>query len=199
MHAHEEQQKRAAAAPVKREGRGEGAAALSGIAYLQRLVGNRAVQRLIGEKEDPIGGVLNGGGAPMAANVRADMEHRFGEDFSQVRVHTDSAAHASARAVGATAYTSGTNLVFQRGMYDPSSAAGRTVLAHELTHVVQQRSGPVDGTATAAGYRVSDPSDRFEQAATANAARIVDLENDASTVAPQPVQREASDEEEMPA
>ena len=64
--------------------------------------------------------------------------------------------------MSAHAYTVGSNIVFQRGAYDPGSTGGQTLLAHELTHVVQQRSGPVDGTPAAGGVSVSDPSDRFE-------------------------------------
>ncbi len=89
----------------------------------------------------------------------------MGHDFSDVRVHTGDAADASARSVSAHAYTVGSNIVFQRGTYDPGSSQGQTLLAHELTHVVQQRSGPVDGTPAAGGVSVSDPSDRFEREA----------------------------------
>src|SRR5262249_5767780 len=64
-------------------------------------------------------------------------------------------------------------IVFQRDHYDPSSDAGRVTLAHELTHVVQQRSGPVDGTSAPGGIRVSDPADRFEREAAANAERVM--------------------------
>ena len=75
--------------------------------------------------------------------------------------------------MNAHAYTVGSNIVFQRDKYDPGSDAGRTMIAHELTHVVQQRSGPVDGTATGTGVRVSDPSDRFEREAAATAERAM--------------------------
>jgi len=75
------------------------------------------------------------------------MEARLGHDFGDVRVHDDSRAHDSAVSVNANAYTVGSNIVFQRDRYDPGSADGKLTLAHELTHVVQQRSGPVDGTA----------------------------------------------------
>ena len=101
------------------------------------------------------------------------MESRLGHDFSDVRVHDDSAAAASATAVNAHAYTVGSNVVFQRDKYDPSSTEGRTTLAHELTHVVQQRSGPVDGSSAPGGIKVSDPSDRFEREAAANADRVM--------------------------
>ena len=103
-------------------------------------------------------------------------------------VHTDASAHASAKSVGAHAYTIGNNVVFQRDAYDPSSHAGRTTLAHELTHVVQQRSGPVDGNAAGGGVSVSDPGDRFERAAADNAARVMSE--------PAPVQRQEESEED---
>lgn len=101
------------------------------------------------------------------------MQGRLGHDFSDVRVHTDAAAHDSAKAVNAHAYTVGSNVVFQRDRYDPASHAGKTMLAHELTHVIQQRSGPVDGTDSGGGIKVSDPSDRFEREASANADRVM--------------------------
>lgn len=144
----------------------------SGLLRLQRTVGNAGVRDLA-EGTDPVATGTSGGGSPLDAPTRADMEARFGTDFSDVRVHTGEAAHSSAKSVGAHAYTTGSNIVFQRGTYDPESTAGRTMLAHELTHVVQQRSGPVDGTPTGRGYQVSDPSDRFEREASANAERIV--------------------------
>lgn len=142
----------------------------AGMLDLQRAVGNAGVNTLIEDERSPVHDVVNsGGGRPLDADARADMESRFGQDFGDVRVHTDGAAHESARSVNAQAYTVGSNIVFQRGRYDPSSADGRHMLAHELTHVVQQRSGPVDGTDAGGGVRVSDPSDRFEREASANA------------------------------
>jgi hypothetical protein len=145
-----------------------------GMLRLQRAVGNEAVQRLA-EDENPAAVVAKGGGTAFGGPVRDDMESRFGTDFSDVRIHTGSDAHASAKAVNAHAYTVGSDIVFQRGAYDPESVAGRTMLAHELTHVVQQRSGPVDGDATGHGFKVSDPGDRFEREAAANADRIVGM------------------------
>ena len=70
------------------------------------------------------------------------MEGRFGHDFSSVRVHTDEVATASAAELGASAYTVGNHVVFGRGRYSPGQAAGRRLLAHELTHVVQQQQAP---------------------------------------------------------
>jgi Zn-dependent peptidase ImmA (M78 family) len=120
-----------------------------------------------------VGVISSGGGRPLDHGVRADMEARLGHDFGDVRVHDDSRAAESAKAVNAHAYTVGSDIVFQRDRYDPTSEAGRLTLAHELTHVVQQRSGPVDGTEAPGGIRLSDPADRFEREATANAERAM--------------------------
>lgn len=145
-----------------------------GMLALQRAVGNSGVRGLAEEERSPVLDVVaSGGGQPLEEPVRADMEGRLGHSFSDVRVHTGDAAHSSAASVNAHAYTVGSNIVFQRDKYDPGSDAGRTMLAHELTHVVQQRSGPVDGTATGTGVRVSDPSDRFEREAAATAERAM--------------------------
>jgi hypothetical protein len=146
----------------------------AGLLGLQRAVGNAGVNTLVDEERSPVHDVVtSGGGSPLDADTRTDMESRFGRDFGDVRVHTDGAAHESARSVNAQAYTVGSNIVFQRDQYDPSSVDGRHMLAHELTHVVQQRSGPVDGTAAGGGVKVSDPSDRFEREAVANADRLM--------------------------
>ncbi|MGW3960751.1 eCIS core domain-containing protein [Amycolatopsis sp. NPDC005003] len=153
----------------------------AGMLGLQRAVGNAGTASLVEEERSPVHDVVgSGGGAPLDTATRADMESRFGADFSDVRVHTDGAAHDSAKSVNAQAYTVGSNIVFQRDKYDPSSDTGKHMLAHELTHVVQQRSGPVDGTDTGGGVKVSDPSDRFEREAVANADRLM------STPAPAP-------------
>ncbi|WP_395822379.1 DUF4157 domain-containing protein [Archangium minus] len=77
--------------------------------------------------------------------VQKDMESRFGHDFSRVRVHTDVRAAESARSVHARAYTVGEHIVFGNGQYAPRSFSGRRLLAHELTHVVQQRPLPHSG------------------------------------------------------
>ncbi|MGK8491895.1 eCIS core domain-containing protein [Nocardia asiatica] len=144
-----------------------------GLIDLQRAAGNAGTATLF-EDPSPVHEVVaSGGGRQLEPEVRADMESRFGQDFGDVRVHTDGAAHESAKSVHAHAYTVGSDIVFQRDAYDPSSAAGRHTLAHELTHVVQQRNGPVDGTDAGGGLKVSDPSDRFEREAVATADRVL--------------------------
>ncbi|WP_197683943.1 eCIS core domain-containing protein [Allokutzneria albata] len=83
--------------------------------------------------------VLRTAGAPLEESARQVMESRLGKDFSQVRVHTDRQAAESAGAVGANAYTVGNHIAFAAGRYRPGSADGDRLLAHELTHVIQQR------------------------------------------------------------
>ena len=92
--------------------------------------------------------VLNSPGQALDSSTRAFMEPRFRHDFSGVRVHTDQRAAESARAVNAAAYTVGQNIVFTDQRFRPNEAGGRHLLAHELAHVVQQRSGRFDGEMT---------------------------------------------------
>ena len=80
-------------------------------------------------------------GRPLAPSLRRVFEPRFGRDFGDVRIHTGAQAHASAQAVGARAYTVGRHVAFADGHCAPDTPAGRQLLAHELTHVVQQRGG----------------------------------------------------------
>lgn len=92
--------------------------------------------------------VLRSPGQPIDGEARAFMEPRFAHDFSHVRLHTDSRAAESARAVDALAYTVGHDVVFREGQYKPSTYQGRRLLAHELTHTIQQAAvtdGPCDG------------------------------------------------------
>jgi hypothetical protein len=81
---------------------------------------------------------LAAAGAPLEPTLRQDMERRFGHDFSRVRIHTGSLAEQSAREVDAHAYTVGQSIVFDAGCFAPRTQEGRRLLAHELTHVVQQ-------------------------------------------------------------
>ena len=116
---------------------------------LQALAGNDGVRSLVQRHEDDpetrVTETLARPGQALAPAVRHDMESALGHDFGDVRVHTDAAAATSAKAVQAQAYTVGSHVVFGEGRYQPGSTEGRRTLAHELTHVVQQRQGPVDG------------------------------------------------------
>ncbi len=105
--------------------------------------------------------VLSSPGQPLDTGTRALMETRFRHDFSQVRVHTDAKAAESAQAVNALAYTVGQDVVFGAGRYTPGKFVGKRLLAHELTHVVQQEGAPL-GTL----HGISSPTSLDEQKAT---------------------------------
>ncbi|HEY6058490.1 MAG TPA: DUF4157 domain-containing protein [Candidatus Limnocylindrales bacterium] len=173
------------------------------VLHLQRAAGNASVAQLLGEEQDersPVKDLIGrGGGRPLDESTRTGMESAFGADFSDVRVHSDGGAAESARAVSAHAYTVGNEIVFGAGRYDPGSPTGQRTLAHELTHVVQQRSGPVDGTPAAGGIRISHPSDRFEQAAERTADRVMSGSSagPADGSPPRAIQREEEEQEEV--
>jgi hypothetical protein len=152
----------------------------------QRHCGNRAVQRLIAGRPaaawvqrkaaGPTGSLVGalqdiarppGGGRPLDAGTRSFMEPRFGQDFGAVRVHTGGQAHRRAQALNAQAFTAGRNIFFAPGRYAPHTAAGRKLLAHELTHVVQQRS------ARAPAGGLSAPGDAYEREADAAAKAVI--------------------------
>ncbi|MGH3851367.1 MAG: DUF4157 domain-containing protein, partial [Pseudonocardiaceae bacterium] len=142
----------------------------AGVLALQRTVGNAVAARLIrgdGDETSPVHEVLRGAGQPLDGGTRTAMEARFGQGFGDVRIHTGSAAEASCRSVQASAYTVGSDIVVGASQ----AGASQRTLAHELTHVVQQRSGPVSGTPAPGGIKVSDPSDRFER----EAERVADM------------------------
>jgi len=178
----------------------------AGLLALQRAVGNAGVSAMLDEpsqeERSPVLDVIGSGGSPLDQATRTDMEGRFGHDFGDVRVHTDGAAHRSAESVSAQAYTVGSDIVFQEGKYDPGSSAGAHMLAHELTHVVQQRNGPVDGAEAGGGVRVSDPGDSFERAAASNADAVMSASPGSVTPTPSAggggaaVQREGEEEME---
>ena len=112
----------------------------AGLLALQRVAGNRAVTGALRSVLAPADSTP---GRPLDPAVQSEMEARFARDFSPVRIHTDGQAAASAMALGAKAYTIGSQVVFGAGRYAPLTAAGKRLLAHELTHVVQQsRGGP---------------------------------------------------------
>lgn len=114
--------------------------------------------------------VLRSTGQLLDQATRAFMEPRFGHDFSQVHVHTDSKAAESARAVNALAYTVGRDVVFGDGQYAPGAAEGRRLLAHELTHTIQQSSA-IQGMQK---LETANPTDAAEQEAEAASRSIAE-------------------------
>ena len=105
--------------------------------------------------------VLSSPGQPLKTDTRMAMNASFGVDFGRVRVHTDARAAESARAVQASAFTVGRDVVFAAGRYAPDTPAGRQLLAHELTHVVQQGNRRPEGpTSTVAALSAEAEADR---------------------------------------
>jgi hypothetical protein len=109
--------------------------------------------------------VLRAPGQPLDKRTRDDMKSRFGYDFSHVRVHTDARASDSASALHAAAYTLGHRIVFGADAFAPATPRGRRLLAHELTHVVQQQSASVPAIAQGSPLTVGAPGDRAEREA----------------------------------
>lgn len=126
---------------------------------------------------DVVHQALRAPGRQLDGVTRRDMEARFGENFGDVRVHTDVGAAESARAVNAHAYTVGRDVVFATQRYAPQTPQGRRLLAHELTHVVQQRGG----VAVQGKLSIGEPGDRFEREADAIADAVTEGK-DAATV-----------------
>ncbi len=99
----------------------------------------RGINRESVEAPSEVNEVLSAPGLPLDAAVRSGVERRMGHDFSRVRLHSDTLAADSASAVNALAFTVGSDVVFGAGQYAPATVAGSRLLAHELTHVVQQQ------------------------------------------------------------
>ena len=110
---------------------------------LQRMASDSIASSGVGEAPPVVGEALRSPGRALDGATRAYMEPHFGHSFTDVRVHTDALAAESARSVGALAYTVGRDVVFDSGRYAPETSAGRRLLAHELSHVVQQGSANV--------------------------------------------------------
>ncbi|HEV8572894.1 MAG TPA: DUF4157 domain-containing protein [Actinomycetota bacterium] len=165
-------------------------------------LGNQAMQRLVpklrvqmkgakgADVDDTIARAIQskrGGGSTLDEGSRQKMERTMGEDFSGVRVHNDTEADSLSRSVKAKAFTTGQDIFFRSGEYQPGSGDGDKLLAHELTHVVQQRNAP-----PAQKLEVSDPGDASEQQASAVADRVTARSDAGASVG-----REAEEEEEL--
>jgi hypothetical protein len=149
----------------------------SGVAELHRHLGNQAVQRLLAQRSDNGPTELDdetarhidsarGGGRPLEAAVGEQMSQAMGVDLGGVNVHTSPEADELNQQLGAKAFTTGQDIFFRSGAYDPHSNAGQELIAHELTHVVQQGAGAVK---SGPGMTVSVPGDVHEQQADATA------------------------------
>jgi hypothetical protein len=164
----------AAAHPARKlPSRGPEPTGASSVANLQRLVGNRAVLRMVGESRSdvvgPEGGALpeglgaridslRGGGRRVDGDVSERVGATLGTDLSGVRVHTNSEADSISRSLSAKAFTVGRDIFFSQNSYQPGSASGDRLIAHELTHVAQQTGGAVQrSTQGMMVGRVDDP------------------------------------------
>jgi hypothetical protein len=116
-----------------------------------------------------------GGGHGLDTSVRGQMEPAFGADFSGVRVHTDARADSLNRSLSAKAFTTGQDIFFRKDAYSPGTSSGRELLAHELTHVVQQNGDQVHRQMS-----VSQPGDRHEVEADHMARAVMQQEQQAS-------------------
>src|SRR5262244_4470246 len=142
----EEKKKAGQVAAVQRSSTRPGGSLLQ----LQRQYGNRYVQRVVTLARATVGegDVMpdveraiessRGGGQSLDSGVQAQMGQALSADFSGVRVHTDAGADGLNRSLSAKAFTTGRDIYFRQGEYNPGSSSGRLLLAHELTHVVQQ-------------------------------------------------------------
>jgi hypothetical protein len=167
----EQTPERSATAKVSPE-MGRGRMSRASVLAMQRSVGNAGTAAALQREEEkggsrsPVHDVIGSGGTALDEDTRETMESHLGTGLSDVRLHVD---RKSAESVQAAAYTVGNDVVLHPDHFTPGTPAAQRTLAHELTHVVQQRSGPVAGTPREGGIKVSDPSDSFEQEAESSA------------------------------
>ncbi len=174
------------ASELSRAQMGGGQQAQQALLKLQRRHGNRYVQRVVevarkGQGEADVNSEVEqaietkrGGGQELDRGVRSQMEPALGADFSRVRVHADGEADTLNRALSARAFATGRDIFFRHGEYRPGASAGRELLAHELTHVVQQGGG------VRRKMTLGQPHDRHEQEADQAARSLMRAEQQAS-------------------
>lgn len=162
----------------------------TGVNALQQKIGNRAVQRLVAQRssdnptriDDQVSQRINqarSSGEALQTDIQNQMGQGLNADFSQVRVHTSQESHELNQALGAKAFTTGKDIFFKEGAYDPYSSSGKELIAHELTHVVQQGTGQVNHASS--GMTVNAPGDAYEQQADQAAKTLVRTNNEAAT------------------
>jgi hypothetical protein len=195
MHDHEQTQRTSSARSKREEPANASIASQVGNAGIARLVEGAGIDRRgggPGRLDREIAQAIadrRGRGRELDTDARAELEGAMGEDFSDVRVHDDAHANELSESVSAEAFTTGSDVFFKSGSYDPGSSPGRKLLAHELTHVAQQR-----GAAPASELTVSEPGDAAEVEAGEVADKISSAPPSASP-APATVSRAAEEEE----
>ena len=190
------------ASSLKRKPSSRSNSNIRSIINLQQNYGNRFVQRVIALQRAGSGKMAvdpdieqtiqqaRGSGQPLDSHVQGQMESAFNAEFSSVRIHNDSRADQLNRALNAHAFTTGTDIFFRQGAHNPGSSSGRELLAHELTHVVQQNGDEVRPKLT-----LGEPGDRYEQEADQTARAVIQQEQNGCCVHRQ----FAEEEEEMQA
>lgn len=119
----------------------------------------------------------SGSGSTLDEGVQQHLEQHLGADLSSVRIHTDGEADQLSRSVNAIAFTTGQDIFFSAGSYNPASTEGQHLIAHEVVHTVQQATGAVAGTPTVGGVSISNPSDPVEQEAERIADQVIQTPN----------------------
>lgn len=158
--------------------------------HLQRTAGNAAVQRYLAQRATGSnvtdGGELDeetanrihrqqGSGQQLDQDLAQRAGHVMEQDFSDVTVHTDDQADQLSRQLGAKAFTTGNDIFFKSGEYDPHTRSGQELISHELTHVAQQAEGkPQANAPQAQRMTVNDPQDQFEAEADSMARKVVE-------------------------
>jgi hypothetical protein len=174
------------------------------VSNLQNLVGNRAVQRLLSQRSEDGSFELDedtstrikkerGSGEALGDHSRVQMESTLGHDFSNVRVHNSAESDEINQQLNAKAFTTGQDIFFKDGAYNPDTTSGQQLIAHELTHVVQQETGAVNSGGD--GMVVNAPGDSFEQEADA-VSQSVESHQVASDVQRQEEEEEVQMQEE---
>lgn len=174
----------AQASHVSRAASVQGSSLHRSLLQLQRRHGNQFVGQVLrqsaaGEHEDAGMGAIErsidgarGGGQAMDHSTRSRMEGAFGANFSNVRIHDDARADGLSQSLAARAFTTGQDVFFRQGEYSPGTTAGRELLAHELTHVVQQNGDGIRRKMT-----VSQPGDPHEVEADEMARAVIAQEH----------------------
>ena len=112
-------------------------------------------------------------GQALDSNLRGELEPQFGHHFGDVRVHADAQADQMAKSLNANAFTAGQDVFFREGMFKPGSSDGKQLLAHELTHTIQQSRG----ITLSSELNVSKPDDQLEQAAQTQASAVMNAQS----------------------
>lgn len=168
------------------------------VTRMQQTLGNDAVQRYLAQRDGDGTAAIDeeteasiqeerGRGHNLNEDVASEAGAAMGRDFSDVTVHTDGEADELNRRLGARAFTTGNDIFFREGAYEPGSRDGKRLIAHELTHVAQQggEQSTVQGE-----LRLNDPDDQYEAEADDVANAVVNQSAEAR------VQRQAEEEEE---